>query len=76
MIFKLIGALGLILISIGILNKQRKIQDVYYIFGGLCLLAYSVEINEVIFIILQAVFTLVAGYDLFRTKREIRKNKI
>lgn len=33
-VFKLIGALGILLISIGIISKKRKTQDIYYIGGG------------------------------------------
>ena len=62
-IFKLIGALGVVLISIGIITKKRKVQDIYYIFGGLCLEAYSIYIGDLIFIILQIIFTLAAMYD-------------
>lgn len=33
-IFRIIGALGIILISFGIINKNRKKQDIFYIGGG------------------------------------------
>jgi len=62
-IFKIIGALGIILISIGIITKKRKTQDVFYILGGLCLETYSIYIGDLIFIILQIIFTLAAIYD-------------
>lgn len=62
-IFKIIGALGIILISIGIITKKRKTQDIFYILGGLCLETYSIYIGDLIFIILQIIFTLVAIYD-------------
>jgi len=62
-IFKIIGALGIILISVGILTKKRKTGDVYYILGGLCLEAYSIYIGDIIFIILQVIFILSAVYD-------------
>ena len=62
-IFKIIGALGIILISIGIVTKKRKTQDVFYILGGLCLETYSIYIGDLIFIILQIIFTLAAIYD-------------
>ena len=67
-VFKLIGALGIILISIGILTKNRKKQDVYYILGGICLETYSVFIGDLIFIVLQIIFTLSAIYDFLKTK--------
>ncbi len=65
-IFKIVGALGIILISIGILNKKRKSQDILYIFGGVCLELYSIYIGDLIFIILQIIFTLAAVYDLIK----------
>jgi len=65
-IFKLIGALGLILISIGIITKKRSKQDIFYIIGGICLEIYSIYLGDLIFIILQIVFTLSAVYDLYK----------
>ena len=65
-IFRIIGALGIILISIGIINKKRKSQDIYYILGGLCLEIYSIYIGDLIFIILQIIFTLAAIYDFVK----------
>jgi hypothetical protein len=70
--FKIIGALGLILISIGVITKQRKRQDILYIVGGLCLEAYSINLNDVIFIILQIVFSLSAIYDLTKLMRSTK----
>ncbi len=64
--FKLVGAFGIILISIGILTKKRKIEDIYYIFGGLFLTAYSIFIGDIIFIVLQMVFISSALYDLVK----------
>ena len=66
--FEIIGALGIILISIGIITKKRKNQNVYYILGGLCLETYSVYIGNLIFIILQIVFTLSAIYDFTKVQ--------
>ena len=65
-IFKIIGALGIILISLGILNKKRKKQDIFYILGGLCLEIYSISLKDVIFIVLQIIFTGAAIYDLVK----------
>jgi hypothetical protein len=64
-LFKTIGAIGLILISVGILNKNRKHQDVLYIIGGIGLEIYSLYLKDIIFIILQVVFTGFSIYDLF-----------
>jgi len=65
-IFKIIGALGLILISVGIITKKRSKQDVFYIVGGICLEIYSIHLGDLIFIILQIIFTLSAVYDLIK----------
>ena len=61
--FKLIGVLGIILISIGVVTKRRKRQDVFYILGGACLEVYSIYINDLIFAVLQIIFILSAVYD-------------
>ena len=63
-LFEFIGALGLILISIGILIKKRLIQDIFYVIGGVCLEIYSIFIGNLIFIILQLIFTISAIVDL------------
>ena len=68
LIFKLIGALGIILISIGIILKKRKNEDILYIAGGICLAAYSIYIKDLIFIILEVIFTLSAIYDFAKNR--------
>ena len=65
-IFEIIGAIGLILITIGILLKKRKLQDILFIAGGICLETYSIWIKNIIFIILQLVFTIAAIYDFIK----------
>ncbi len=64
-IFKIIGALGLILIIVGVLikPKNRKVRDIFYMLGGLCLAIYSIYIKDIIFVTLQIVFIIVAIYD-------------
>ncbi len=69
-VFKIFGALGILLISAGIIAKKRKTQDIYYIFGGLCLEAYSIYIGDIIFIILQIIFILAAIYDFAKNTTE------
>ena len=68
-IFQLFGALGLILIIIGVLIKDRKKEDILYIFGGIFLESYSLSIRDPIFITLQIIFILAAGYDLYKLKK-------
>ncbi|MFH1849621.1 MAG: hypothetical protein ABH879_05530 [archaeon] len=62
-IFKIIGGLGIILISTGIITKKRKTEDIFYILGGICLETYSIYVGDPIFMILQIIFTLAALYD-------------
>jgi lipid-A-disaccharide synthase-like uncharacterized protein len=66
--FKIIGAVGLLLISIGIVLKNRKKQNLFYISGGICLEIYSIYLQDLIFMILQIVFILTAIYDLIKIK--------
>jgi len=68
-LFKIIGALGIVLISLGILSKNRKNQDIVYILGGICLEIYSINLKDLVFIILQIIFTLAAVYDLIKIKK-------
>ncbi len=68
-IFKVIGALGIILISIGILVRKRKKGDIFYILGGICLEIYSIYINDLVFIILEAIFIISAIYDFNRKRK-------
>lgn len=68
-IFKLIGIIGLLAISLGIILKSRRQQDILYILGGLCLEAYSIYLGDWIFMILQAAFIISAVYDVVKHKR-------
>jgi hypothetical protein len=67
-LFKLIGAAGIILISIGILARKRIVQDSYYVLGGICLEAYSIYIGDMIFIVLQILFTSAALHDIIKIR--------
>ena len=73
-IFKIIGAAGLLLISVGIITKERKKQNILYIIGGICLEIYSLYLGDLIFIFLQLIFTLFAGYDLWKISAKKNKN--
>jgi len=68
--FGIIGAIGIIFLSIGILNKKRQLQDKYYALGGIFLLVYSISIKNIIFIIVQVIFTLTAIYDLNKKRKK------
>lgn len=69
--FKIIGALGILIIAAGILINNRKKQSVFYIIGGVCLEIYSIYISDVIFIILQLIFIFTAIYALI--KNQVKK---
>lgn len=69
-IFKICGAIGLVIISISVLIKNEKRQDVLFILGGLFLLAYSSYLRDPIFIILQIVFIVVAAAELVKLSRK------
>lgn len=72
-IFKIIGALGIVLISIAILVKSRTKRNILYIAGGICLEIYSISIKDAVFIILQIIFTGVAVFDLIKTMSKKEK---
>ena len=67
--FKLIGYLGILLLVFGIITKKGKTRDKYFIVGGLSLIVYSIYINDLVFIILQIIFTLAAVYDLNKNRK-------
>ncbi len=64
-LIKIIGILGVLLISTGIITN-RKSENLFYIGGGLCLLVYSLYIKDSIFIILQVIFIISAIYALVK----------
>ncbi|MFA5358922.1 MAG: hypothetical protein WC310_03850 [Patescibacteria group bacterium] len=68
-LFKICGVIGLVGIIIGVLVKNEKRQDWFFVFGGAFLLAYSGYLRDVIFIVLQIVFILVALAELVKLSR-------
>lgn len=69
-IFKIIGVIGLLLISTGIVVKKRSNQDIFYIIGGIGIDIYSIYTGDIIFIILETIFTLASIYDIIKIKRQ------
>jgi hypothetical protein len=67
-IFKIIGIIGLLLITFGVLQKKEITQDKFFILGGIFLGLYSLYIKDYIFISLQVVFVLATIYDLHKAK--------
>ena len=70
-VYKIIGVLGLVLISIGVITKSEKKQDILFIIGGISLGIYSIYIRDTIFIILQIIFTATAAGELFKLSKKI-----
>lgn len=68
-LFELIGAIGLVLIIIGVMVKSREKQYLLFMGGGILLGTYSVYIQNLIFIILQIVFILSAFYEYLVLKK-------
>lgn len=68
-IFEVSGVIGLLSITLGVLLKNRKEEDILYVIGGLFLEVYSIYLHDGIFIILQIVFVLSAAYDLLKNKK-------
>ncbi|MFH1591611.1 MAG: hypothetical protein ABIC95_06835 [archaeon] len=69
LLFKIIGALGLVLITIGVLAKGKKPQDLFFIGGGVFLEIYSIFLGDLIFIVLQLVFVVAAVFNLFSKRK-------
>ena len=67
-LFYLIGTLGLIFIILGtfLISSKNKFSKKYLypllLIGGICLEIYSIYIQDIIFIILQGVYIVVALY--------------
>ncbi len=78
---EVVGILGLILIIIGNITiyKQKSIRRKYtyplLIFGGICMLIYSIFLDDIIFIILQGAFILAAIYGLIKIHQRIKHKK-
>ena len=69
MLFKILGALGMVLISCGIITKNNLLHTWLFITGGLLLLAYSISLRDPIFIPLQIIFILSSIYEAYKPKK-------
>jgi lipid-A-disaccharide synthase-like uncharacterized protein len=80
-IYEIIAIFGLISIISGtfMLSFGKKIRRRYLypflLIGGVCLTIYSINIKDIIFIILQSVYTLIVIYDITKLILSKRKNK-
>lgn len=71
-LFYFLGVIGLILITIGVIVKTIKKQNLLFSLGGISLVLYSINIGDKIFIILESVFTLTAIYNLIKMPKNKR----
>jgi len=72
-VFQIIGALGLISIINGTFlltkkSRKRKTIFTFLLLGGICLEIYSIYIQDLIFIILQSIYIIVAIYGWLKIK--------
>ena len=72
LIFRFIGAIGLILISVGILYQTAKGRNILFAIGGSLILIYGIYQKDPIFIPLEIIFVLASLYELRKLKT---KNK-
>lgn len=70
--FKIIGIIGLILISLGMVVRKRTLRDILSFLGGVGLLIYSIYLKDAIFIVLQSIYILVVTVDFIKEKRKVR----
>ncbi|MBI4117955.1 MAG: hypothetical protein HY455_00190 [Parcubacteria group bacterium] len=64
------GIFGLLAVSCALWVRDEVKQNIVFIIGGISLLIYSVSIDEIIFVILQAVFIISATVELAKIKKE------
>jgi len=72
-VYQILGAIGLILVSYGVIVKDRRKQDIFFIIGGIFLTLYSLSIKSYIFITLQIVFIFAAIYSIRHIKKKRKK---
>jgi len=65
----LFGIIGLILVTGAIFIEDNRKQARVEFLGGIALLVYSISIHNVIFIILQSMYILAAGYEIVKHKK-------
>ena len=66
--FQILGVIGFLFVTAGVVAHTRRRKDVLFIAGGLLLTSYSSYRGDAIFIALQMVFTLAAFYDFIMLK--------
>ncbi len=70
---KILGAMGLIIITVGIFASSREKEDFLFIIGGIGLLIYSIYLKDPIFIPLQIVFILASIFEIYKVNKNKQK---
>lgn len=70
LIFKILGSLGLIFITVGVITKKALPRNYYFIIGGILLFCYSAYLRDPVFIPLQIIFTIASVYEVFLLKKK------
>ncbi|MFA6486450.1 MAG: hypothetical protein WCT40_03730 [Candidatus Magasanikbacteria bacterium] len=68
-LFKILGAIGLLFITAGVLDKKDLRRNWFFVVGGVGLCSYSIYLRDPIFIPLQIIFTLASLYEIFKFKK-------
>ncbi|PSO44230.1 MAG: hypothetical protein BRC22_02805 [Parcubacteria group bacterium QH_9_35_7] len=68
LLLKIVGGLGLIIISIGVITNQKPKKDILFLIGGVDLLAYSIYIKDPVFIPLQIIFIIASSWEIYTSK--------
>ena len=65
LLLKIVGGLGLIIISIGVITDQKPKKDILFLIGGVDLLAYNIYIKDPVFIPLQIIFIIASSWEIY-----------
>lgn len=67
--FIILGVVGVLFITAGILQKKQQKEDVFFVIGGLFLLAYSIYLKDAVFAVLQVIVISASLWELLKLKK-------
>jgi hypothetical protein len=70
LIFRILGIIGLLIVTAGIFVRDREKEDFVFIIGGAFLFSYSLSIKDPIFSLLQIAFIGSAIFNIIRLERK------
>jgi Ca2+/Na+ antiporter len=68
LVFKLCGVFGLVIITASVFIKPEVKRDWLHLLGTVFLLIYSLFLQDLIFILVQALFIILTGYQIKRLR--------